>query len=131
MPEPGPGPILLKNQTAERLSRVKIVRYLAPFLFPSWIIGYPAYCYWNEFGRIVPTREDIHTPDALWGDGLSLIPVVFGASLFLAVLAHVLLLIFFLWRGSKSERWTWFIGSVLGLASTGLTLYLFGNLMNI
>jgi hypothetical protein len=46
-------------------------------------------------------------------------------------LAHVLLLIFFLWRGSKSERWTWFIGSVLGLASTGLTLYLFGNLMNI
>lgn len=110
---------------------MKSVRYLLPFVFPVWILGFPLYCYWSEFGRIFPTSQDIHTPNASWSHGLTLIPLVFGVSLLLAFFAHMLLLAFFMWKGSRWERWIWFFGSILGLANTGMALYLFANLMDI
>jgi hypothetical protein len=122
---------LLKWDGGQKLPHVKFARYLSPFVFPFWIIGYPVYCYWSEFGRIVPTSEDIHTPDATWSHGLSVIPLVFVTGLFVAVLAHIFLFFFFLLSGSQRERRLWFLGTVLGLVSTGVALYLFSNLMDI
>jgi hypothetical protein len=110
---------------------MKILLYLLPFVFPLWILGYPAYCYWSEYDRVVPTWSDIHTPNAEWAHGLSLIPLIFVASFSIAILAHALVLVVLFSRRSWAKLRCWMVGSLLGLASFTIALYLFGNLMDI
>jgi hypothetical protein len=107
------------------------MHFFLPFLVPLWMIAYPVACYLFQEGRMVPTEEVrtyMYESSGPWSHDVC---IVFILSLLVAIVLHGGFLFYTVtWRKWREAK-VWLLGSATGIATTALSLYWFGNLMDI
>jgi len=107
------------------------MRYAFPFLLPVWLIAYPVLCHVREFGRITPTEEErtfIYSSSGPWSHDVC---IIFLFSLIVALGVHAAFLLYALIKSRWRDAAIWAAASLVGIATTSLALYWFGNIMDI
>lgn len=107
------------------------LRFVFPLVFPIWILVFPAACYLNEAGRVFPSEEIrtfVYESSGPWSHDVC---IVFILSLMAGIAVHAIALIYMFATWRKEETLIWFLGSALGVCTTIVSLYFFGNLMDI
>ena len=110
---------------------LRTTRFAIPFLLPIWMIAYPIWCYKSECGTFFQSEADRQVYSVSSGPWSHDVLIVLMMSFLFALCFHSACLIYSLIRRRWLDVWFWLGGSIMGLGTTWLTVYLFGNLLDI
>lgn len=108
-----------------------MTRLVFPFLLPIWMIAYPIWCHKSEYGTFIQSEADRTVNSISSGPWSHDVLIVLMISFLFALCLHSACIIYSFVRRRWVDVIFWLGGSVVGLGTTYLTLYLFGNLLDI
>jgi len=106
------------------------IRWTFPFILPVWMIAYPIWYHKSEYGTFFQSEADRNLFAESSGPWSHDVLIVLMISFLFACCLHATLLIYSFINRRWIDALVWLGGSVVGLGTTWLTLYLFGSLLD-